>query len=232
MDKSLTGSRLIAQDAVPMDIRRLATSYQPDNAIIFELGIEARPGNKDIMLNYKAVKVINGITNHNNFLSKMKILINNDFGNIGNKPVKRDRDNNAGNNNNRTKDTRLSIQWPVDQLKYVVIKLDYDRNWQFASDGNSHPFMIHKSDQGEDRFFDAIRFSELGEPVASGEQKDGCKFAAFIVNGVKLAKDTSNHFQHRFNILVDILEMSGSQIDNRIPIIIDPDVRNPGGGGS
>lgn len=213
------------QDAVPMD-ERTGSLPQPGEAVFYRMNIVAT--GQDIELRYTARNVWTGLTGHDEFKSKMANLIVDENGNIGNIPPKRTRDNNAGPGG-RSKDTLLSINFEKKSLSYVVLKLSSKRNWQFSS--TSAPFMMDKKDQGKSRFFEARRFDSSGAVLDNSEQADGCQFAYFIVDPSKFDIDAQGEFQHRFNIQIDLLELDGSTIDSRIPLIIDPDVRHPGGNG-
>lgn len=213
------------RDAVPMD-ERIGNLPQPTEAVFFRMAISMTGGN--IEIGYTAKKVVTGITDHGDFESQVKTLISSNNGDIGNGRVKRTRDANA-NQAGRTKDTLLSINFDRTPLRYVVLKLSSRHNWQFSS--SCAPFMMDRSDEGKNRFFEARRFDPTGNVIDGAVVQDGCKFAYFIVDPTKFKTNSQGEFQHRFNIHIDLLEMNGSLIDNRIPIIIDPDVRHPGGNG-
>lgn len=213
------------QDAVPMG-ERTAFAPQPTHAVFYRLNIDVTQG--DIELRYTARAVWTGISDHQDFEKKMATLITSGNGNIGNVRPKRTRDTNAGPAG-RSKDTHLSINFDKIPLSYVVLKLSSRRNWQFSS--ANAPFMMDKKDEGAERFFEPRRFNARGEVIDNSKTADGCTFAYFIVDPSKFEMDSEGGFQHRFNIHIDIVEGDDTTIDNRIPIIIDPDVRHPGGHG-
>jgi hypothetical protein len=213
------------QDAVPMD-ERAGSLPQPGEAVFYRLDI-ATTG-RDIELRYTARKVWQGLSGHDDFKNKMADLINNGNGNIGNIRPKRTRDNDAGPAG-RSKDTHLSINFDKIPLSYVVLKLSSRRNWQFSR--TTAPFMMDRKDQGKGGFLEARRFDSSGAVINNATKADGCQFAYFIVDPSKFDIDADGGFQHRFNIQIDLLELDGPSIDSRIPIIIDPDVRHPGGNG-
>lgn len=213
------------KDAVPID-DRTGSIPQPSEAVFYRLDI-ATPG-RDIELRYTATAVWKGLSDHGEFKNKMANLIVKENGDIGEIPPKRTRDDNAGPAG-RSKDTLLSINFEKKPLRYIVLKLSSKRNWQFSS--IAAPFMMDRKDQGKGCFLEARRFDASGTVIDNSAQADGCQFAYFIVDPSKFDVDRQGEFQHRFNIQIDLLEMDGTTIDSRIPIIIDPDVRHPGGNG-
>lgn len=119
-------------------------------------------------------------------------------------------------------------------LRYVVYVLQLDKNWQFSRDhapfsteeGMTNPIGARRCHYG------ARRVDPNGnqERVIPGmPAKDNCMVAYFVSNGAKAASGTTGRYTHPLNIHVDLL--FGAQDKGRIPLIIDPDIRFPGGSG-
>lgn len=214
------------QNTVSMD-ERTNLQPQPGQAVFYRL--EIATAGRNIEFHYTARKVWNGISSHDDFKDKMTVLIANQGGDIGNVRPRRTRDNNAGPAN-RSKDTHLSINFENMPPSYIVLKLSSRYNWQFSR--AFAPFTMDRRDQGYHRFFDARRFNAAGDVIENSVLENNCRFAYFTVDPTKFVANAQGEFQHRFNIHIDLLEMDGSTIDSFIPIIIDPDVRHPGGNGS
>jgi len=133
----------------------------------------------------------------------------------------------------------LSLKVP--DLSYVIYKLS-KRSWQFACRG--YPLTVGTSSYSRYFCFEASRCAPY-HTGAIGEGYDGrdqgsafevpvmprneCKVAFFVVNGtLARANEADGEYEHAFNLHVDLLFAD----DHHLPIMIDPDVRYPGGAGS
>jgi hypothetical protein len=126
-------------------------------------------------------------------------------------------------------DSPMSLQ--VEELRYVVYVLA-PGNWQFASRG--YPLTMGTKGAGKDTYYDAHRV--WGQNPADADQgtpfdddnvtpRDGCKIAYMIADGLgSRSGEPNGKYVHRLNLHVDLL--FGSK---RMPIMIDPDIRYPGG---
>lgn len=115
------------------------------------------------------------------------------------------------------------------RLSYVVYKLR-SRNWQFAK--NHPPFSIGKKGKDAQVYFEARRVDKYGNVERVRKRKpvkDDCMVAYFIADGFKAAGFTGQYI-HALNIHVDLV--FGSRPRGYTPLIIDPDVRHPGGSGA
>lgn len=122
------------------------------------------------------------------------------------------------------------------QLCYIVFRLSEGTRWQFAHD--FPPISLSPAAYDSQCYFEANRVDDDGNIVPMLEvgesiiEHDGCHVAYFIADGAKAVADNPNQYVHSYNLNVDFLEMNGAQIEHRLAVTIDPDVRNPGGGGS
>lgn len=115
-------------------------------------------------------------------------------------------------------------------LTYVVYKLS-SKNWQFAHD--YPPFTIGAEGKDAACYFEARRFDRHGNKdkvhiehrVPSAED---CVVAYFIADGWK-AKGIKGRYIHALNVHIELIYDGRERA--RIPIIVDPDVRYPGGSG-
>jgi len=116
---------------------------------------------------------------------------------------------------------------------YVIFRLARSKKWQFCRD--QPPFTLGTKAFKTDLYREARRFEADGtiskvfqDPPQSGTfkpQEEGSRVAYFIADNT-----TSGDFEdHGFNIHVDLL-YQGSHV--RLPIVIDPDIRWPGGSGA
>jgi hypothetical protein len=114
----------------------------------------------------------------------------------------------------------------------VIIRLAQGKIWQFCSD--QPPFTLGTKAFKADVYREARRFDNgvperiYQQPANSGEFKpvaDGSRVAYFIADN----RASGNFVNHGFNIHVE-LTFRGSHV--RLPIVIDPDIRWPGGSGA
>jgi hypothetical protein len=131
----------------------------------------------------------------------------------------------------------LSVNWQhyasSDKgIAYLVFRLSSDFDWQFNE--FTVPFSMHKDDLPYCRFAGGGKFAADGAHVDPSKKLSDCRYAYFIVNGPNLPGNLPGQgpqdFIRPFNMHIELLER-GNVTHNRIPIIIDPDVRNPGGSG-
>lgn len=121
------------------------------------------------------------------------------------------------------------------RLCYIVFRLSDDTDWQFAHDFPPVSLSPEAFDSG--CYFEANRINNDGiiVPMLDKDDKvierDDCRVAYFIADGAKAVADNPIKYIHPYNLNVDFLEMNGAQIEHRLAVTIDPDVRNPGGGG-
>jgi len=115
------------------------------------------------------------------------------------------------------------------EVCYVIYRLNLRKNWQFAHD--YPPFSIGPQGKAAECHFEARRVDSQGRRqrvVDRAPKKDNCKVAYFISNGFT-ATGFTGQYVHALNLHVELLFGSGAV---RVPLIIDPDVRYPGGSGS
>ena len=114
---------------------------------------------------------------------------------------------------------------------YVVMRLSSDLNWQFIRD--AAPFSLSPS-ANSDIYYDATRVDAEGNIVPTRDScgrpvvKDGCMTAFFIADGKTAMEHHKDGFIHHYNIN---LEIRGTDEHGGVawqPLVIDPDIRNPG----
>ncbi|TFI58334.1 hypothetical protein E2493_10120 [Sphingomonas parva] len=114
---------------------------------------------------------------------------------------------------------------------YVIFKLT-GKNWQFAH--NAQPFSIGVEAYKSDCYFDARRVDSAGA-VDDGDdpaiKKYGCKVAYFIALGDRAVSGNPPDYVHDFNLHLDLIYSDHNQNATYTPIIVDPDIRFPGGSG-
>ncbi|MEP0392495.1 MAG: hypothetical protein ABJ205_08725 [Erythrobacter sp.] len=148
----------------------------------------------------------------------------------------------------RRKETHLSIKAKVPQL--VMISLAKDANIQFNRSGAA----ISTSKEYESAFLEAgvftkgsgqRTFTAVNQIKNEEDKNDDCKFAYFIVDprdpqpkqnsGGGTPDQAVVNSPKAFNIHLDLIGPKSKKSEDKpkyhIPIIIDPDIRHPGGYG-
>lgn len=129
----------------------------------------------------------------------------------------------------KRKPTKMSLKYK--DPFYLLVKLSDNWNWRFSADGA--PLSMDSYWTGKRVFLDAFSFDSAGAVVTSPSPEVTCKNAYTIVNCDK-AKETSgsHNFEARYNLHVDLVEDPTDMANSSyIPLILDPDVRWPGGDG-
>lgn len=112
-------------------------------------------------------------------------------------------------------------------LVYLVFKLSPSINWRFTADGP--PISMDRFWDGKDVFFNATNLDEYGHETTPAKNNQ-FNYAYVIVNCPNGKPGPGPAIEARFNLHVDLMEGPNDE-DPYVPIIIDPDVRNPGGSG-
>lgn len=111
---------------------------------------------------------------------------------------------------------------------YVIIKLK-SKNWQFS--GAGHPFSIETSQWDKGTYYEARKVYQ-GVKQPKGSTQNGCMIAYFIADGAKARLNAPNgEYSHGFNFHLDFIYQDSNHQPSYMPIIIDPDIRYPGGSG-
>jgi hypothetical protein len=117
------------------------------------------------------------------------------------------------------------------RFSYVIYKLS-SKNWQFCRD--HPPVSIGELGKAAGVYFNARRIDENGKEERVDIDRrlpvtDNCMVAHFIADGFKATGFTGS-YTHALNLHVDLIYEERERA--YIPLVIDPDVRNPGGSGS
>ena len=110
---------------------------------------------------------------------------------------------------------------------YVILKIT-GKNWQFSRDRD--PFSIGLVSTQPEVYFEPRKVDDQGNIVPRGTVQDDCRIAYFIADGAT-AFDDSEIYEDPFNLHLDLLDEDSNGDPSPVPIIIDPDVRFPGGSG-
>ena len=129
-----------------------------------------------------------------------------------------------------------------DQNCYVIYKLS-DRNWQFVRIGR--PITVGKLGMDKKAYFNGKRVFASASDSDPGTEfdadpataRDGSKVAYFIADAREAGRnEPNNHYDHAINLHVDLifeaqppLPTSTSVARYYMPLVIDPDIRYPGG---
>lgn len=111
---------------------------------------------------------------------------------------------------------------------YVILKLS-GKNWQFSREGA--PFSVGIDGWIADVYRRARRVDAQGTVVDPTAIQDGCKVAYLIADGQTASGGTPRDYRHPFNLHVDLIYQDSATNPSHMPIIIDPDIRWPGGSG-
>lgn len=113
-----------------------------------------------------------------------------------------------------------------DRYVYVVFILKRAKNWQFAEKYSA----ISIANSGlEGLYYEACHVFPSGH--ASSRPGPGAKVAYFIASA-PIKDGVPKHYIDHINLHVDLLYENHRSERAAMPIIIDPDVRYPGGSGS
>lgn len=121
-------------------------------------------------------------------------------------------------------ESHLSIS--SEENAFLVFVLS-QKNWQFCSTGA--PFTILQKIKDKKRYYSASMVDPKGNILPSGDEKnpvESSKVAFFVALGAKGKAEEPGGYSDPINIYVDIVEDNSGTI---IPIVIDPDIRYPGG---
>jgi hypothetical protein len=200
-----------AEQKIVVEINSVSTRYiDPLPAgtalpsIMIGAVVDVKMVGKKLDIDFIHVKSYNiGAANHD---SDLKSAIKNMLTNPG-----------QGGGKERTKKMRLAIKYPT----YIAILLSSNTDWQFMA--NEPPFTVpQRGNVGS--FYDALKY-ELngGQPVISSGQ-DGVRLAV-----VKYYPSSLTRFVDRFNINTEFWLKDHQNEDQKLPIIIDPEVGWPEG---
>jgi len=127
---------------------------------------------------------------------------------------------NPGNTKPRPGDPPLSAN---NQFLCYIIYVLTKKNWQFSHDDG--PITIEE--KADDAIFEAHHIDASG--ALKVPPKPGCR-AAYVIADADAAYDAAGKYQHRINLHVDFIsEDENGDPTIFMPIIIDPDIRHPGG---
>ncbi|MEP2103763.1 MAG: nucleotide synthetase [Parasphingorhabdus sp.] len=193
----------------------------PKKAVAIEVDLSFDPASKKATLQIiKVAKSSGNFSDHADFLKWAKgQVVSPTWGRkVGFNPTK-----------GKRKPTKMSLKYK--DPFYLFVKLSDNLNWRFAADGA--PLSMDRYWRNKEVFFDSFSFDDHGDIVPNPSTATTCKHAYTIVNCDK-AKETpgSDDFEARFNLHVDLVENPTDLVNSSyIPIILDPDVRWPGGDG-
>ncbi len=135
----------------------------------------------------------------------------------------------------KTRKERMSLN--VKEISVIIFRLSDDIDWQFSYDRSpislseeSMKTTTYDQDGSPKEFFfgNAHRILENGT-VDLDPKTDNCNVACLICDGAGLTRP-SGSYKLSINLHVDLLDRDrGGNIIGRLPIVIDPDVKNPGG---
>lgn len=169
-------------------------------------------------------------------------------------PVPKDRDdvvnvlkaslNTAGRNREPSRPTTYSDETPLsingdEECLMVILELPSNRNLRFNKEGTAISTSLgDKKKFVETGILDGANKLQRYGQVRAGANNLNCRTAYFIVDASETDEllrgdsDPSPTIPTKFNIHLDLGGRLGSGRPFNIPIIIDPDVRFPGGGGA
>jgi hypothetical protein len=129
-----------------------------------------------------------------------------------------------------------------DRTSYIIYKLS-DRNWQFVRVGR--PITVGAKGMNKKAYFNGVRVFKGAADKDSGtdfnanppQPRDGSKIAYFIADATEAGKnEPNNHYDHAINLHVDLIFEAKPPLPTTpptpryfMPLVIDPDIRYPGG---
>ncbi|CAN5402849.1 hypothetical protein BH10PSE14_BH10PSE14_39490 [soil metagenome] len=190
-----------------------AIGNAPKELVVFELDFGC-DGNGSFHIFFSRCWGPSIIKDEKDFKQQLLEIVNNKMPKL-NKITKKD-----------PKDPPLSLR--ADKNRYIIYKLT-DKNWQFTQAG--FPFKIATDINNKGIYYEARRVTPQGDIQIKGDQNtvgDLSRIAYFISNGYEMVHNPGSRpkYPHGLNIIVDFYdEVSGTAM----PIMIDPDIRFPGG---
>ncbi|MEH6702989.1 hypothetical protein [Parasphingorhabdus sp.] len=131
-----------------------------------------------------------------------------------------------------------SVAAANNSLSFVAFVLDRQKeNWTYVcEDLTSTPthddHVIQRYKNSKDLYTDLYKMDADGNPFKTGSCKDNVVAAYFVSNGKDASNNGKDHYISRFNLYTEVHSKGVSgEDDTSIPVIIDPDVRWPGGQG-
>ena len=193
--------------------QRPGDPFAPRRMRVYELAVRTAPGRLEFC--YSGASGAIAVRNHADFLARMKALVS-----PAAPPLPAPKPEPP---------MRSSLSVCNDDLGYVVFLLDRGWNWQFARQGG----VISVEEGVGDYFREARRVDDRGMPTGRDAPApiDGAMAAYVIAHGQRARqRSPDDSYSHEFNLHVEFLEHDGSgRIVSRQPLIIDPDIRYPGG---
>ena len=117
-------------------------------------------------------------------------------------------------------------------LSYIIYVLA-DKKWQFARYGA--PITVSLVASSKKAYFEGRRIDRSGQVDKGETTKDGC-IAAYFIADAAMAAQGDNEYVDRINLHVDLRYEDPATPPTNPPvymsIIVDPDVRHPGGSGA
>ncbi len=187
--------------------------FEPRQLRIYELSVRTAPGRLEFC--YSGASGPIPVRDHADFLAKLKAVVASNAPSLpAPKPAP-------------PMPSPLSVH--NDDLSYVVFLLDRGWNWQFARQGG----VITVEKGVGDYFREARRVDDHGTATdrRTPAPVDGAMAAYVIAHGARARRHSpGDSYSHEFNLHVEFL---GRDRDGhaayRQPLIIDPDIRYPGG---
>lgn len=110
---------------------------------------------------------------------------------------------------------------------FVIVRLT-GKNWQFSYD--KAPFSLSLDAAKTGAYLHARKVDSQGGIVDPNTPTANCKIAFFVAEGHRVWNGT-DPFIHGFNLHLDLRYKDSKNRDSYMPVIVDPDVRYPGGSG-
>jgi hypothetical protein len=105
-----------------------------------------------------------------------------------------------------------------------VFFLSDQRNWRFTR--NAKAITLGCDDAGDrDNYYKLRHVVDDSVGTPDSPSHADCKIAYFV------ARKSSDRFAHKFNLNIELVYQPDCEGANTMPIVIDPDVRFPGGSG-
>ena len=105
-----------------------------------------------------------------------------------------------------------------------IFYLSSQRDWRFTR--RARAVTLGDFDEQEQKNYYGLRHVTNEGISGAPPLTSDCKIAFFT------AKKSSDRFAHPFNLNIELLYTSDTEGENTVPMVIDPDVRYPGGSGS
>jgi hypothetical protein len=197
----------------PVEVSPTTSTNLPTRLLTRELDIDVKNSKMEIL--YTRTSNVITISDRNQLNEKIKLIANNNY---------------VFDNQDGCYETPFKSQLSIGNYQLYtiyVIKLKKDKKIQFSNIGP----IISTRKEFEKYFSEPRKFDENGNIYTPSNQKNDCHGIYFFMNGLLASTEFGGNFSVPFNLHIDYVSKDSGNNNSYVPIIIDPEIRYPGGSG-